>query len=261
MPEPNQKWDFFLAHAGSDTPVAEKLYDLLSPRARVFLDSRNLLEGDDWDQELAAGQRASLVTVVLVSASTEQAYYQREEIAAAIDMARKNKDTHRVVPLYWKTPLEQQPDIPYGLRLKHGLFASGPDDLPQIADRLISLSQKLAERGKAAEAMVKTQQQALTSVTQGNYKERFEAAREILEIFPYARATLVIIILVLALALVACLLFAVFTRSFDVIIQAALAILGCMLALAVSGLMLMWNKSVNLARDIIQGSPGGRLSG
>jgi hypothetical protein len=29
MPEPNQKWDFFLAHAGSDTPVAESLYDLL----------------------------------------------------------------------------------------------------------------------------------------------------------------------------------------------------------------------------------------
>lgn len=261
MPDSNQKWDFFLAHAGSDTAVAERLYDLLSPRAKVFLDSRCLLEGDNWDEELGKAQRASTVTVVLVSASTEQAYYQREEIAAAIDLARKNKDTHRVVPLYWKNPLEQQPDVPYGLRLKHGLFAGGPDDLPRVAERLISLSQKLNQRGKMVEALVETQQQALTSITRGDYKERFEAARAILEIFPYARTALVVIILILALALVACLMFAVFTRSFDVTIQAALAILGCLFALSVSALMLMWNKSVNLARDLIQGASRQGLPG
>lgn len=256
MPEPNHKWDFFLAHAGSDTPVAETLYDLLSPRTKVFLDSRCLLEGDNWDEELALAQRASLVTVVLVSTNTGQAYYQREEIAAAIDLTRKNKDTHRVVPLYWKDRLDEQPDIPYGLRLKHGLFANGPDELPRIAERLISLLQKLAQRGKAVEALVETQQQALTNVTQGNYKERFEAARAIMEIFPHARTVMAIIIIVLLLAMVACVLFAVFTRSFDVTIQAALASLGCLCALAVSCLMAMWNKSVNLARDIIQGVPG-----
>src|SRR5262245_3585382 len=228
MPEPNQKWDFFLAHAGPDTAVAERLYDLLSPRAKVFLDSQRLLEGDNWDEELALAQRASLVTVAIISASTEQAFYQREEIAAAIDMARKNKDSHRVVPLYWKTQLDEQAVIPYGLRLKHGLFASGPDELPQIAERLISLQQKLAQRGKAVATLVETQRQALAYVTQGNYKERFDAARAIMEIFPYARTVLVIIIMVLLLAMVACLLFAVFTGSFDVTVQAALAILGCL---------------------------------
>lgn len=253
MPEPNQKWDFFLAHAGNDTPVAERLYDLLSPHANVFLDSHSLLEGDNWDEELARAQRNSLVTVVLVSSNTEQAYYQREEIAAAIDMARKNKGAHRVVPLYWKDQLNAQPDVPYGLRLKHGMFASGPDELPRIAERLITLRQKLAQRDKQAAALVQTQQQALSQVTSGGYKERFEAARAVMEIFPGARAILVIIILTLLSAMVACLLFAVFTRSFDVTIQAALAILGCLCALAVSCLMLMWNKSVNLARDIIQG--------
>lgn len=236
--------------------MAERLYDLLSPHANVFLDSRSLLEGDNWDEELARAQRNSLVTVVLVSPNTEQAYYQREEIAAAIDMARKNKDAHRVVPLYWKDQLDAQPDIPYGLRLKHGMFASGPDELPRIAERLITLRQKLAQRDKKVAALVQTQQQALSQVTSGGYKERFEAARAVMEIFPGARVILVIIILTLLSAMVACLLFAVFTRSFDVTIQAALAILGCLCALAVSCLMLMWNKSVNLARDIIQGDLG-----
>lgn len=255
MPEQNHKWDFFLAHAGHDVAVAESLFDLLSPHARVFLDSRCLLEGDNWDEELALAQRASLVTVVLVTLSTEQAYYQREEIAAAVDLARKNKDGHRVVPIYWKNPADQHTDIPYGLRLKHGIFAAGPDDLPHTAERLIALLGKLVQRNTATATFVQTQQQALWNVTQGNYKERFEAARAIMEIFPYARTALMIIILVLLLAMVACLLFAVFTRSFDVTIQAALAILACLCALAVSCLMMMWNKSVNLARDMIQGNP------
>ena len=256
MAEPNHKWDFFLAHAGRDAPVAEALYDLLASHARVFLDSRNLLEGDNWDEELASAQRHSLVTVVLVSPSTDQAYYQREEIAAAIDLARKNKDAHRVVPLYWQSQTEAPVNTPYGLRLKHGLFAANADELPRIADRLINLKQKLAARSEQVTTLVQTQQQALTQVTQSHsYKERFEAARAVMEIFPYARTVLVVIILILLLAMVATLLFAVFTRSFDVTIQAALAILGCLCALAVSCLMMMWNKSVNLARDIIQGTP------
>lgn len=256
MPESNHKWDFFLAHAGRDAAVAEALYDLLAPRARVFLDSRNLLEGDNWDEELAAAQRHSLVTVVLVSPSSDQAYYQREEIAAAIDLARQNKDAHRVVPLYWQSQGDARANIPYGLRLKHGLFAADAAALPQVADRLINLKQKLAARSEQVTTLVQTQQQALTQVTQSNsYKERFEAARAVMEIFPYARTVLVAIILILLLAMVATVLFAVFTGSFDVTIQAALAILGCLCALAVSCLMLMWNKSVNLARDIIQGAP------
>lgn len=38
-----QRWDFFLAHAGVDTAVAEELFGYLSPHCRVFLDSQNLL--------------------------------------------------------------------------------------------------------------------------------------------------------------------------------------------------------------------------
>ena len=39
---------------------------------------------------LAAAQRRSRVTIVLVSPNTDEAYYQREEIAAAIDWASRS---------------------------------------------------------------------------------------------------------------------------------------------------------------------------
>ena len=69
------RWDFFIAHAGANNDVAEELYELLAPYSRVFLDCKTLLPGDDWDQELAEAQRCSLVTIVLISADTDRAYY------------------------------------------------------------------------------------------------------------------------------------------------------------------------------------------
>src|SRR5215467_4255935 len=80
-------YDFFLAHAGSDTAQAERLYDLLVAETSVFLDSKSIVLGDDWDRVLAEAQRHSRVTVVLVSANSDVAFYQREEIAEAIELA------------------------------------------------------------------------------------------------------------------------------------------------------------------------------
>jgi len=50
-------------------------------------------------QAIAPAQAESAVSLVLVSAKKEKAYYQREEIAAAIDMARDDQDPRRVVPI------------------------------------------------------------------------------------------------------------------------------------------------------------------
>lgn len=139
-------WDFFLAHAGADLVAAEALYDLLTSCSRVFLDSRCLLPGDDWDQELSLAQSSALITVVLVSSRTERAYYQREEIAAAIDMARKDKSKHRVVPIYLDEQADTESSLPYGLRLKHGLSVSKAGGLGEIARRLNDLLNHLQER-------------------------------------------------------------------------------------------------------------------
>ena len=150
----DQPWDLFLAHAGPDGPLAEHLFNLLSPPLRVFLDSKGIKLGDNWDGTLGAAQQNSLCTVVLVSHLTEEAYYQREEIANAIAMARKDPESHRVVPIYL-TAEGEQAAIPYGLRLKHGLTLSDTVTLSDAATRLIELVQGLRP-GTAAQSLVAT---------------------------------------------------------------------------------------------------------
>jgi len=144
-------WDVFIAHAGPDKATAEQLYDLLGQDCRVFLDSRCLELGDDWDDKLAAAQGASFLTAVLISANTAKAYYQREEIAAAISLAREEEGKHRVVPvcLNQQDPLSNK-KIPYGLRLKHGLEVSETLSLAQCAQRLLETLKRLGTGAKPA---------------------------------------------------------------------------------------------------------------
>lgn len=144
MVHDRRKWDFFIAHAGADKPAAEELYTLLAPHAQAFLDSRCLLLGDDWDTELAMAQRQSIITVVLISSNTEQAYYQREEIAAAIALARENSNQHRVIPVYLDEESTTNATIPYGLRLKHGLRLSEGLRLSDVSTELLELLPKIA---------------------------------------------------------------------------------------------------------------------
>jgi hypothetical protein len=137
------KWDFFIAHASADKASAESLYEFIVPHARVFLDSRCLMLGDDWDRKLAEAQKSALVTVVLISSYTEQAYYQREEIAAAIALARQNEEAHRVVPVYLDDVAASSDVVPYGLRLKQGLTLSDDIRLDGVAESLLNLLQQL----------------------------------------------------------------------------------------------------------------------
>ena len=143
-------WDIFIAHAGADGAAAEELYDRLQGRARVFLDTRCLEVGDNWDEELARAQRASLMSVVLVSSRTEHAYYQREEIAAAIDLARRGDGGHRVVPVYLDPGARAGDSVPYGLRLKHGLEVHEGAGMSAVADALIEALARLREKARRA---------------------------------------------------------------------------------------------------------------
>lgn len=138
-----KKWDFFIAHAGADTPIAEQLYDLLAGSAKVFLDSRSLELGDNWDQALATAQRQSSITVVLVTQNTDPAYYQRVEVAQAISMSRNLTDDHRVIPLYVDEASTKGISAEYGLNLKHGLFLSSTVTLETAAFRLLATLKRL----------------------------------------------------------------------------------------------------------------------
>jgi len=138
-------WDFFIAHASADKVPAETLYQILVQRSRVFLDMKCLRLGDDWDARIAEAQRASFVTVVLLSNRTDAAYYQREEIAAAIALAREDASAHRVVPVFLSPEENLRVEIPYGLRLKHGICLGDQVDLEAAAQLLLDLLESVQD--------------------------------------------------------------------------------------------------------------------
>src|SRR6185503_3646055 len=117
----DKKWDFFIAHPGPDAAIAEQLYDLLAGSAKVFLDSRSLELGDDWDLTLAEAQQQSRITIVLVTQNTDNAYYQRAEVAQAINMSRDSAVSHRIIPLIVDDASTKGTITEYTLNLKQGL--------------------------------------------------------------------------------------------------------------------------------------------
>ncbi len=114
---------FFIAHTGPDTARARALRDRLAPHVSTFLDSVDLLPGDEWDLALPRAQQEARATVVVVSGRVDSAYYLREEIAAAIAYQRADPASHRLIPVYLDG-LPAAQDVPYGLRVRHTLDAA-----------------------------------------------------------------------------------------------------------------------------------------
>ena len=93
------EYDAFIAYAHPDAGYAENIASLLSISGNnVFLDSKRLTPGVKWSEEIARAQGDSLLTVVLISKHSGDAYFQKEEIKRAIALAREKE--HRVVPVY-----------------------------------------------------------------------------------------------------------------------------------------------------------------
>lgn len=131
------EWDVFIAHAGQDAAEAEELYDLLHGRCRVFVDSRSVELGVPWDMALPEAQRSSRYSVILISSRSGEAYYVAEEIAQAIELARTQGESHRVVPVYLDGSRETLADVPYGLRRLHGMILGSDVTLQTVAERLL----------------------------------------------------------------------------------------------------------------------------
>jgi ribosomal protein S18 acetylase RimI-like enzyme len=142
-------WDVFIAHAGADIGIATDLYARLSASIKVFLDAKSLLLGDDWDSELSSAQRRSLISVVLISPASNAAYYQREEIAAAIQLARDDSSAHRVIPVFIGQEALASSDVPYGLRLKHSLTLDAEGGVELVAKRILEVAAVVHQRRQA----------------------------------------------------------------------------------------------------------------
>ena len=151
-----RKFDFFLAYAKKDEKTALKIYEKLILKSTVFLSKKNLVAGDDWDIVIPEAQKNSKITIVLISNNSNKAFYQREEIAAAIDMAREGN--HRVVPLFISDP-ENLANTPYGLKIKQSISMFNESELDSAVQELIALlsSSKPANNLLSKEITVKTE--------------------------------------------------------------------------------------------------------
>ncbi len=239
------EWHFFIAHAGCDQEPAEKLYELLSPKARVFLDSRCLNPGDDWDQELQSAHRNSLITIALISSAVDEAHYLREEIAAAVDMARRNN--HRVVPVYLDEAAASQP-VPYGLRVKHGLYLQKLGSLEKIAEKLLEMLPRILSNQERMHRIAASQEEALVKITAGTGKEKAEGIGTILSFSRHLVSVLIGVAAVALILIVVGLTTSVFGDSRGL----AVTSLGSIAALNFAAAMFVFSKYLSIAQSLVQ---------
>lgn len=128
------RYDLFLAHSPGGRPSAEALYSLLQGQIRVFLAVRSMSPGDRWDREIAAAQRASRATAILIALDADDSWYLGDEIVTAIALHRAAPDAHRIIPVLLAPGIS----LPYGLSQVQSLDASS-DALASVAVRLREL--------------------------------------------------------------------------------------------------------------------------
>ncbi len=245
-------WDFFLAHAGPDLSIAKNLKRALDPPAKTFLDDENLALGDDFDAKLAEAQQSSLISVVIVSPNTEHAYYQREEIAAAIQMSREDPHTHRVVPVFFNQQQIASRQIPYGLRLKHSVRVPESGDLTEAGKRLLETLSLMKHYEVKKADLVADQRAAISKVTGSDANPLAGLAEITRFVRPLLKTLLILFVLVVAV-LIACLLLPYFAD-----VRALLAtVLGCLCALLLASMLWLTARSFSYAQQIAQGRING----
>lgn len=137
------KWDFFIAYSSRDGTAADQLRRLLSKRAEVFLDRTRLAAGSAWDFHLKSALVKSRIIVVLISRHTDKAWYQLDEIAIAIRLARQKAASHSIVPVLLKGG--RRSDVPYGLN-RLLLLRQADLDFKEIAQTLVHELNRIKKR-------------------------------------------------------------------------------------------------------------------
>lgn len=88
---PETEFDVFLSHNSREKPVVERIATkLAAANLRPWLDTWCLTPGGNWQQELAAGLRASAACAVFVGPS-DAGDWEREEMSLALNRAATNR--------------------------------------------------------------------------------------------------------------------------------------------------------------------------
>jgi hypothetical protein len=120
--DPN--WDVFVAYSSPDRAIACEVAGSLRAYLRVFIDVDGIEIGDQWDHVLRDALETSSVVLVVVSPTSDSAFYEREELLRAIERMRRNPDDCAVVPLYVGNISPSDPRVPYGLKPLQGVSLS-----------------------------------------------------------------------------------------------------------------------------------------
>lgn len=176
----NNSWDIFIAYPHPNRQLAENLYSLLKTKCRVFLDSVNIPLGSDWDMEIQKALECSRITVVLVTENSNVSYYMRDEIAFAVKMSRDKPEGHIVIPIYLGVSPSELEKIPYGLRLKQGIYLSDDKELLKAAGALLKLQ---AIEIRESSENVKNDEHILRNFPRGPIVEGFRIPRSIIRAY------------------------------------------------------------------------------
>ncbi|MBS1872818.1 MAG: diguanylate cyclase [Acidobacteria bacterium] len=136
------RFDIFIAYASTDRLFALNLWHALSPHCTVFLDSKFLKPGDNWAEEIREAQQQSLITAILVSSRTDLSFYQKEEIAIAIDLVRDGMRLHRAIPVI--RGAVDKTALPYGIRQLQAIHCR-KGKVKEVAEEILRVLSDLRE--------------------------------------------------------------------------------------------------------------------
>src|SRR5215510_6456302 len=131
-------YDFFIAYATPDRQQARQLsWSLQDESCKVFLDTQGITLGVPWPTQLRDALETSHVILVLVSSHTAEAFYEQEEIARAIELARQHPRSHTVIPILLEKLPHGVASLPYGTGILQAKDATRSGGLERVAAELV----------------------------------------------------------------------------------------------------------------------------
>jgi hypothetical protein len=136
-------YDFFIAYATPDRRQAEDLcWFLQDYSCQVFLDVEKLRPGALWQPALREALETSRAIVVLISTHADNAFYQQEEIARAIQLVRGKPSAHTLIPVILENLPQGAASMPYGTVGMQALDATRAGGLKRVAAELVAWLKK-----------------------------------------------------------------------------------------------------------------------
>ena len=248
----DHRWDFFLSHAGEDVSIASNLRKNLDPPARVFLDAVSMGPDDPWPEQLLKALQRSLIFVVIVSKHTASAYYQSEEIVIANRMTAEDPYTRRVVPVY--LDVSEVPIGPFGLNAREAICVPDSNDLGELGQKLLDLLQTLKPLEEKKNKLVADQRAALVKIGgETGGRERITGLRDASQLGKPLLNVLLVMFVITFVSLIASLVLDTFAEVRFLMVTA----LGSVMALLLTGILLVFSMTLRGAMQIAQGNING----